>query len=414
MPRQLTAIMFTDIGGFTSLMGRNEHRALEVLENNRKIQKKLIESYHGIWLKEMGDGILACFSSALNAVYCGNTIIKQTQEDPDHQVRVAIHIGEVVFANGDVFGDGVNIASRIETITQAGQICVSGAVAENIKNIEGISLDFIGDKEFKNLDAPIKLHSVIVEKEFPVSEPKPSLAGLKKNLQMPPLPYVAPPSQKVYNEVALGIGTRALYSFGWKQMKKFFLPLFLIVVILAFAQIPLAVFDDNENGPFAQIFQAAYWIFIISPLDYGSSFIFLGAARDSEPDLKEMRVGFYYYLNVLTARLLVSAIVALGLLMVLVPGIIFACRLVLVPYLVVDKGMDAIKAVETSWKMTKGHASTVFWMGALILPIFIAGLIVFGIGVIVAFMWIKSAFAALYVAIDQKTAKETTVETPNG
>ncbi|MGI9544784.1 MAG: adenylate/guanylate cyclase domain-containing protein [Cyclobacteriaceae bacterium] len=408
MPRQLTAIMFTDIAGFTALMGRNEHRAMETLEKNRKIQKKQIEDYHGIWLKEMGDGILACFSSALNAVYCGNTIINQTKDDPDHQIRVAIHIGEVVFANGDVFGDGVNIASRIETAAEAGQICVSGSVAENIKNIEGISVKFIEEKEFKNVEVPVKLHSVEVEKEFPVSEPRPSLAGLKKNLQMPPLPHVAPPKQKVYSEIELAIATRILYGFSWKQMKKYFLPLFLIVVILVFAQIPIRVFDENENGAFAQIFQLAYWFFIFAPLDYGSSFVFLSAARDSEPDIKEMRVGFYYYLNVITARLLVTAIVALGLFLVIVPGIIFACRLALVPYLVVDKGLDAIKAVETSWKMTRSHARTIFWMGILILPITLAGLIVFGVGVIVSWMWIKSAFASLYVAIDQNTIEEPT------
>jgi len=186
------------------------------------------------------------------------------------------------------------------------------------------------------------------------------------------------------------------------------LPLFLIVVILAFAQIPLRVFEEGESGAFAQIFQVAYWFFIVAAIDYGSSFVFLSAARDSEPDIKEIRVGFYYYLNVITARLLVTAIVALGLFMVVVPGIIFACRLALVPYLVVDKGLDAIKAVETSWKMTRGHARTIFWMGLLILPIILAGLIAFGIGVIVSFMWIKSAFASLYVAIDQSTVKEPT------
>ena len=258
-------------------MGRNEHRAMTILEKNRKIQKKLIEDYHGIWLKEMGDGVLACFSSALNAVYCGNNIIDKTKDDPDHQVRVAIHIGEVVFANGDVFGDGVNIASRIETVAEAGQICVSGSVAENIKNIEGISVKFITEREFKNVETPIRLHSVSVEKEFPVSEPRPSLAGLKKNKEMPPLPHVAPPTNKEYHEVELKVASSALYGFGWKQMKKYFLPLFLIMVVMIFAEIPMGILDE-ESGAFSRIFQLAYWFFILAPLDYGSSFVFLNAA----------------------------------------------------------------------------------------------------------------------------------------
>jgi len=148
--------MFTDIEGFTSLMGKNEQQAMRVLEKNRKIEKRLIEKYHGIWLKEIGDGILSAFSSALNAVYCGNAIIQAAKDDPDLNIKVAIHTGEVIFSNGDAFGDGVNVASRIESVAEPNEVTVSSSVVENIRNIEGLEIAFLEEKVFKNIENPVR------------------------------------------------------------------------------------------------------------------------------------------------------------------------------------------------------------------------------------------------------------------
>ena len=121
--------------------------------------------------------------------------------------------------------------------------------------------------------------------------------------------------------------------------------------------------------------------------------------QESAPSEFRARVMSVYSLGLLGSAPIGA--VVLGLIMLVIPGIIIACRLALVPYLVMDRGLDAIKAVETSWRMTKGYTWKIFWMGFLIVPILLAGLITFGIGVIVSWMWINAAFAALYMAFNQ-------------
>ena len=95
-----------------------------------------------------------------------------------------------------------------------------------------------------------------------------------------------------------------------------------------------------------------------------------------------------------------------GLVFLIVPGIIFACKLVFVPYLVLDKNLDAIEAVKQSWKMTSGYAGTVFLIGLISIPIFIVGLICLGVGVVISLMWITSAMAYLYHRVSMINAQE--------
>ena len=112
--RQLAAIMFTDIVGYTAMMENDEAKAFEILEKNRSIQKPNIEKFGGKWHKEMGDGILASFSTVSDAVNCAINIQQASIQEPDLSIRIGIDEGEVVFQDEDVFGDGVNIASRLE------------------------------------------------------------------------------------------------------------------------------------------------------------------------------------------------------------------------------------------------------------------------------------------------------------
>src|SRR6186713_1135303 len=132
--RQLAAIMFTDIVGYTALMGRDEQKAFELLDKNRQIQKPIIEEYNGKWIKELGDGVLASFTTVSDAVNAAIKIQQTCNATKDFQLRIGIHLGEVVFEDGDVFGDGVNIASRIQAIAHPGCIWISESVHNNVVN----------------------------------------------------------------------------------------------------------------------------------------------------------------------------------------------------------------------------------------------------------------------------------------
>ena len=160
--RRLAAIMFTDIVGYTAMMGSDENKAFKVLRKNREIQRPIIKKYRGEWLKEMGDGILASFHTASDAVRCAGEI-QQAAKKEGIGLRIGIHEGEVVFEGGDVLGDGVNVASRLEELAEEGAINISGAVYKDIKNKAGITTEFIEEKELKNVEEPIKVYKVHFE-----------------------------------------------------------------------------------------------------------------------------------------------------------------------------------------------------------------------------------------------------------
>jgi len=160
---QLAAIMFTDIVGYTALMGEGEQRAIRLLDKNLSIQKPLIEQHKGKLLKEIGDGLLSSFNSVIEAVKCAIEIQDKLKDEPELNIRVGIHIGDVLFRDGDVLGDGVNIASRIESLASSGEILVSEAVYNSIKNQEGIHTEFVKEEILKNVEKPIEIYKVSAE-----------------------------------------------------------------------------------------------------------------------------------------------------------------------------------------------------------------------------------------------------------
>jgi TolB-like protein/Tfp pilus assembly protein PilF len=160
--RRLVAIMFTDIVGYTALMGSDEDKAFKTLRKNREIQRPIIKKYRGEWLKEMGDGILASFQTASDAVRCAGEI-QQAAKKEGIGLRIGIHEGEVVFEGGDVLGDGVNVASRLEELAEEGAVNISGAVYKDIKNKAGIETEFIEEKVLKNVEEPVKVYKVSFE-----------------------------------------------------------------------------------------------------------------------------------------------------------------------------------------------------------------------------------------------------------
>ncbi|MEO7394442.1 MAG: adenylate/guanylate cyclase domain-containing protein, partial [Chitinophagaceae bacterium] len=158
--RQLAAIMFTDIVGYTAMMGNNEQKAFELLRKNREIQKPIIEEFGGQWIKELGDGVMASFSAASNAVYAAVKIQEACFHSKAFELRIGIHQGEVVFENGDVFGDAVNIASRLQALAPPAGIYVSESVHRNIANKNDIRSEFLRIENLKNVKEPIQVYKI--------------------------------------------------------------------------------------------------------------------------------------------------------------------------------------------------------------------------------------------------------------
>jgi adenylate cyclase len=159
--RQLAAIMFTDIVGYTALMGNDEQKAFELLNKNRQIQKPIIEEYNGRWIKELGDGVMASFNTVSDAVGAAIKIQQICNAAKDFQLRIGIHLGEVVFENDDVFGDGVNIAARIQALATPGGIWISEPVHHNVVNKNNIDSEFVKVEHLKNVKEPVRIYQVI-------------------------------------------------------------------------------------------------------------------------------------------------------------------------------------------------------------------------------------------------------------
>jgi TolB-like protein/class 3 adenylate cyclase len=158
--RHLAAIMFTDIVGYTRVMGKDEARAMGMVHRSHNIQKGLVEEFEGEWLKEMGDGVMCSFSSASDAVYCALEIQEQLSKHEDLQLRIGIHLGEILVENGDIFSDGVNIAARLQNIAEPGGIYLSEAVQKAIRGQTDIHTVYLGEVQLKNVDYGIKTYAL--------------------------------------------------------------------------------------------------------------------------------------------------------------------------------------------------------------------------------------------------------------
>ncbi len=158
--RRLAAIWFSDIVGYTALMERDEQAGLRVRERHRSLLRPLAARHHGKVVDENGDELVAVFPSGLDAVSCALAAQAALRGDPELKLRIGIHSGDVIFEGGRVYGDGVNVASRIRPLAEPGGVAVSEPVFDAVKNQAGIELASLGTHDLKNVARPLAVYAV--------------------------------------------------------------------------------------------------------------------------------------------------------------------------------------------------------------------------------------------------------------
>lgn len=213
------------------------------------------------------------------------------------------------------------------------------------------------------------------------------------------------------------------YGFAWGKLWQYFLELLLVAIVSFIIFIPSGILFNNENHSFfineaikidlifisfqgtaAYFFFAFVFLLLLQwPLEYGISYVHLKAVKDDKIVVKDMFAVYDNYWNSVFANLLVAAIIGFGIVFFIIPGIVFACKLAFVPYLIVDKKMDAVEAVKESWILSNGYTGTIFLTALTAIIVGLLGLLVFVVGIIIAIIWIRVTFATIYYkAISEK------------
>ncbi len=196
--RRLAAIMFTDIVGFAALTQDDEAEALARLETHNRLLRPLFPRFHGTEVKSIGDAFLVEFPSALEAARCAIEIQRTLQRhNAAHssapiEVRIGVHLGDVVHSAGDVFGDAVNIASRIEPLADPGGICVSEAVREQLRNKLAASFEPLPPSDLKNIGHAVGLYRLEADSDPPAPDEAGPSRGTRHRLAVLPFTNMSP------------------------------------------------------------------------------------------------------------------------------------------------------------------------------------------------------------------------------
>ncbi|MDB3868583.1 adenylate/guanylate cyclase domain-containing protein [Candidatus Marinimicrobia bacterium] len=158
--KKLKAIVFTDIVDFTKISAEDEQQALGIINKQRELLKPIVIEHNGEWLKEIGDGLLFSFDSSLDAVKCSIKIQEAVRDVDDFKLRIGIHQGDIFIQDGDVYGDDVNIASRVEGFAPEGGIAISDKIGKDIAGVKEIKVVFLGHKKMKGVDQDIKVYCI--------------------------------------------------------------------------------------------------------------------------------------------------------------------------------------------------------------------------------------------------------------
>jgi len=237
--RRLAAILFTDIVGFTSMMQQNEDFAVAKVKHYQTVLKKILEETGGEMVNNYGDGNLCVFGSATGALQAAILLQKQLHNEPDVPLRIGLHIGEIMTDEDNVFGDGVNLASRIQSIGAENAILFSSEFFQQIKNHPEFAAQPVGTFEFKNVEQPVLVYA-LANQGFTV----PAKQSLDGKLKMP-LPSI--------RSAVFSIGAiLVLLLAGWFFWKTYLddgtgMPEETTIAILPFQNISI---NKEENEPF--------------------------------------------------------------------------------------------------------------------------------------------------------------------
>lgn len=193
-------------------------------------------------------------------------------------------------------------------------------------------------------------------------------------------------------------------SYGWEKTKQHFLPLLVVVIVVSVVSSPTNsavrdVKDMNSEKALWSALKGLYILLIVPLFSYSADLMFVQAIRDQKLDYGNLFAGFKNFLDVVLANLLSGALVIFGFILLIIPGIWIGCRLAFVSYLVMDQSMGPVEAVQTSWRMTDGHAWKIFVLTIVSIFIFLIGLICLIVGIFPALIWIKAAFASMYESV---------------
>src|SRR5688500_14877935 len=187
LSRQLAAILFTDIVGYTSMMQRDETLALASVRRHHQVLERTVPAHEGEIYQYYGDGSLSIFHSATQAVQCAFEIQKQMLQEPVVYVRTGIHIGEIYTEGGKIFGDGVNVASRVEFMGQGVAVLFTRHVCQKVPTHASSQIKSINTFEFKDVDDPIVVYALwnseVVQPDLKAIEGK--LKPQQKNSRRP-------------------------------------------------------------------------------------------------------------------------------------------------------------------------------------------------------------------------------------
>jgi TolB-like protein/class 3 adenylate cyclase len=199
--RRLAAIFAADVEGYSRLMGADEVSTLQSLTDRRSILDALISAHRGRIANMAGDSVLAEFASAVDAVKCAVEAQAALADanmalSPDRRInfRIGIHVGDVMVRSGDLFGDGVNIAARLQTLAQAGAVCISGVAHDQVRKILPLAFTDLGAQTVKNIEEPIRAYAIgarIETANSALTGSSATLPEVSKPLPLPDKPSIA-------------------------------------------------------------------------------------------------------------------------------------------------------------------------------------------------------------------------------